>query len=61
MHDLLGRTPLEHVPELLATGRHGERAYDVFELVEGGTLADLARRWPGAGLSTASSTRSPRR
>ena len=50
VQDLLGRTPLEHVPELLATGRDGERAYVVSELVEGGTLEDLVAAGPGEDL-----------
>ena len=41
VQDLLRRTPLDHVPELLAIGRDGERAYAVSELVEGGTLEEL--------------------
>ncbi|RYB04477.1 DUF4011 domain-containing protein [Lichenibacterium ramalinae] len=41
VHEALGRIPREHVPELLATGRHEGRAYEISELVEGGSLADL--------------------
>ncbi|MTW19328.1 protein kinase [Rhodoplanes serenus] len=32
--------PLDHIPELIETGRHEGRAYEVTELVHGGTLAD---------------------
>jgi hypothetical protein len=34
------RLPRDHVPELIEYGTHERRAYDVTELVDGGTLAD---------------------
>jgi primosomal replication protein N'' len=40
VHEVLRRMPHDHIPELLATGRWRERAYEVFERIEGGTLAD---------------------
>ena len=40
VHDALRRMPVEHVPELYATGRFEGRAYDVVERVSGGTLAE---------------------
>src|SRR3981081_122990 len=39
VYEVLQRMPLDHVPELLATGRHEGRAYDVVELVTQGSLA----------------------
>lgn len=41
VHDLLQRLSLEHVPEILATGRLGESAFTVTEWFDGGTLAGL--------------------
>lgn len=41
IYDVLRRLPHDHVPELLATGRWDERAYEVSENVTGGTLKDL--------------------
>lgn len=41
IYDVLRRLPREHVPEILATGRWNERAYEVAEELTGGTLADL--------------------
>nr|WP_242544243.1 AAA domain-containing protein [Corallococcus sp. NCSPR001] len=32
--------PRDHIPELLATGRHESRAYEVFERIHGGQLAE---------------------
>ncbi|KAA5599010.1 protein kinase [Blastochloris sulfoviridis] len=40
VHDVLRRMPLDHIPELIETGRHDGRAYEVTELIAGGTLAD---------------------
>lgn len=40
VHDILARTPLDHVAELIETGRHEGRAYEVTERIAGGTLAD---------------------
>lgn len=40
VYQTLQRLPRDHVPELLATGRLDARPYDVFELIEGGTLAE---------------------
>jgi len=39
VYEVLRRMPLDHIPELLATGRHEGRAYDVVELVTQGSLA----------------------
>lgn len=41
IYDVLRRLPHDHVPELLATGRWDERAYEVSENVTSGTLKDL--------------------
>lgn len=41
IYDVIRRLPREHVPEILATGRWDERAYEVAEELTGGTLADL--------------------
>jgi primosomal replication protein N'' len=41
VYDVIRRLPREHVPEILATGRWDERAYEVAEELTGGTLADL--------------------
>jgi hypothetical protein len=41
IYDVLRRLPREHVPEIIATGRWNERAYEVMEELSGGTLADL--------------------
>lgn len=40
VHDMLRRMPRDHIPELIATGRYEGRAYEVVELIEGGTLAE---------------------
>jgi len=40
VHDILARTPLDHVAELIETGRHEGRAYEVTEWITGGTLKD---------------------
>ncbi|MGH8058912.1 MAG: protein kinase domain-containing protein, partial [Candidatus Entotheonellia bacterium] len=37
----LRRQPLAHVPEILGSGRWDDRAYDVMELITGGSLQDL--------------------
>ncbi|MDR1934280.1 MAG: protein kinase [Candidatus Accumulibacter sp.] len=41
IYDVLRRLSREHVPEIIATGRWNERAYEVAEEMSGGTLADL--------------------
>lgn len=41
IYDVIRRLPREHVPDILATGRWNERAYEVIEQLTGGTLADL--------------------
>ena len=41
MYDALRRVSLEHVPQILATGRWEDRAFEVAEELTGGTLADL--------------------
>ncbi|MGG5819353.1 AAA domain-containing protein [Falsiroseomonas sp. HW251] len=40
VYGALRRMPRQHIPELLATGRHGGQAFDVVEFVSGGSLAD---------------------
>ncbi len=40
VHDVLKRMALEHMPELIETGRHEGRAYEVTERVAGGNLAE---------------------
>lgn len=41
VYDALRRLPLAHVPQIYATGRWEERAFEVAEELTGGTLADL--------------------
>ena len=41
IYDLLRKLPRDHVPEIIATGRWCDRAYEVVEEFTGGTLADL--------------------
>ncbi|WP_416221036.1 AAA domain-containing protein [Pseudomonas sp. RP23018S] len=41
IYDVLRRLPLAHVPQLFATGRWHERAFEVIEALGGGSLADL--------------------
>ncbi len=41
VYDALRRVALEHVPQILASGRWQERAFEVAEELTGGTLADL--------------------
>ncbi|MET4579958.1 AAA domain-containing protein [Ottowia thiooxydans] len=41
VYDALRRVSLEHVPEIFATGRWNDRAFEVAEELTGGTLADL--------------------
>jgi hypothetical protein len=41
IYDLLRKLPRDHVPEIIATGRWCDRAYEVLEEFPGGTLADL--------------------
>lgn len=40
VHEALRRMDLDHVPELIATGRHGEHAYEVTEAIAGDSLAE---------------------
>jgi primosomal replication protein N'' len=40
VHEVLRRMPRDHIPELFATGRFELRAWEVFERIEGGSLAD---------------------
>src|SRR5262245_41697668 len=39
--ETLRRQPLDHVPEILGSGRWNDRVYDVMELITGGSLQDL--------------------
>ncbi|MBD0683018.1 histidine kinase [Pseudomonas sp. PSB18] len=41
IYDVIRRLPREHVPEIIATGRWDDRAYEVIEELTGGTLAEL--------------------
>jgi primosomal replication protein N'' len=41
VYDALGRVSREHVPEIFATGRWSDRAFEVSEELTGGTLDDL--------------------
>jgi primosomal replication protein N'' len=41
IYDVLRRLPREHVPEIIATGRWNERAFEVSEELTGGTLSGL--------------------
>lgn len=41
VYDVLGALPRDHVPEIVATGRWNDRAYEVGEELTGGTLAEL--------------------
>ena len=41
VYDALRRVSLEYIPQILATGRWQERAFEVAEELTGGTLADL--------------------
>lgn len=41
VYEVLRTLDRDHVPEILETGRWGERAYEVSEDLRGGTLADL--------------------
>jgi primosomal replication protein N'' len=41
IYNLLRKLPRDHVPEIFATGRWCDRAYEVVEEFTGGTLADL--------------------
>ncbi|MCG0483878.1 AAA domain-containing protein [Pseudomonas aeruginosa] len=41
IYDVIRRLPREHVPEILASGRWDERAYEVVEELTGGSLAEL--------------------
>ena len=39
--ETLRRQPLDHVPEILGSGRWNDQAYDVMELITGGSLEEL--------------------
>ncbi len=41
IHEVLRRLPRDFIPELLDTGRWEGRAFEVFEQIDGGTLADI--------------------
>lgn len=41
VYEVVRRLPREHVPEIIATGRWDNRAYEVAEELSGGTLADI--------------------
>ena len=41
IYQALGTVSTGHVPEILETGRLGERAYEITEFIDGGTLADV--------------------
>jgi len=41
VYDVIRRLPREHVPDIIATGRWDDRAYEVVEMLAGGSLADL--------------------
>jgi primosomal replication protein N'' len=41
VYEVIRRLPREHVPEIIATGRWDNRAYEVAEELSGGTLADI--------------------
>ena len=40
VHDVLRRMPIDHVPQLFASGRFDGRAYDVAERIRGGSLSE---------------------
>ncbi len=40
VHDVVSRLSRDHVPAPIATGRHEGRAYDIFEWIPGGSLAE---------------------
>ena len=44
VYEVLRRMPLDHIPELLATGRHEGRAFDVVEFITQGSLSESVRR-----------------
>ncbi len=41
IYDVIRRLPREHLPEIIATGRWNDRAYEIVEALTGGSLADL--------------------
>ncbi|WP_416057627.1 AAA domain-containing protein [Stenotrophomonas maltophilia] len=41
VYDVIRRLPRDHVPDIIATGRWDDRAYEVVEMLTGGSLADL--------------------
>ena len=41
IYQALGTVSIEHVPEILETGRLGDRAYEITEFIDGGTLVDV--------------------
>jgi len=44
VYDILRTLPRDHVPEILQTGHYGDRAFEVSEDIQAGTLADLKLR-----------------
>jgi primosomal replication protein N'' len=51
VYEALQRMDRDHIPDLLATGRHEDRAFDVVEFLPGGSLAEsMAARPPGPDL-----------
>lgn len=40
VHDVLRRMALDHIPEIIETGRYEGQAYEVVERIDGGSLAD---------------------
>jgi primosomal replication protein N'' len=54
VHDVLRRMAVDHIPELIETGRYEGRAYEVIEHIPGGSLAD-------AGFGVVSSPQQLRR
>jgi primosomal replication protein N'' len=40
VHDVLRRMSIDYIPELIETGRHEGRSYEVIEHIPGGSLAD---------------------
>lgn len=49
VYDLLRTLSRDHVPEIIATGRWHDRAYEVMEELTGGTLAELGALTDDAG------------
>jgi hypothetical protein len=49
VHEVLRRLPRNHVPELIASGRFNGRAYEVFDIPAGSTLAEIGTLAPATG------------